>query len=61
MSAQASIAAPLPPSASSPKTGGDWLTEWKPEDPTFWAQTGSKIAWRTMWLTTATLVLSFAT
>ncbi len=59
MSSQA-LAAPALPSAPA-KTGGDWLAEWKPEDPAFWAETGSKIAWRTMWLTTATLVLSFAT
>jgi NNP family nitrate/nitrite transporter-like MFS transporter len=34
---------------------------WAPEDPVFWAETGSRIAWRTLALTTASLVLSFAT
>lgn len=41
--------------------GGDWLDVWKPEDPAFWAEKGSKIAWRTLILTTTTLVLSFST
>ena len=37
------------------------LPEWKPEDATFWEKTGSKIAWRTLILTTTTLILSFST
>ncbi len=37
------------------------LTHWEPEDPAFWEKTGSKIAWRTLWITTSSLVLSFAT
>lgn len=37
-----------------------WLERWTPEDPTFWAETGSRIAWRTLTLTTISLVLSFA-
>ncbi len=61
MGTQATLAAPLPPASAETKSSGDWLTQWKPEDPAFWAETGSRIAWRTMWLTTATLVLSFAT
>jgi NNP family nitrate/nitrite transporter-like MFS transporter len=43
------------------KQGSSWLDVWKPEDETFWKETGSKIAWRTLTLTTITLVLSFAT
>ncbi len=38
-----------------------WLDKWTPEDDTFWNETGSKIAWRTLTVTTITLVLSFAT
>ena len=38
-----------------------WLKKWEPEDPKFWKETGSKIAWRTLTITTITLVLSFAT
>jgi len=37
------------------------LAEWKPEDPQFWEQEGSPIAWRTLVITTLTLTLSFAT
>jgi MFS transporter, NNP family, nitrate/nitrite transporter len=37
-----------------------WIERWEPEDATFWETTGSRIAWRTLALTTATLVLSFA-
>ncbi|MBU2444076.1 MAG: MFS transporter [Bacteroidetes bacterium] len=38
-----------------------WLKEWNPEDPIFWKEKGSKIAWQTLTITTITLVLSFAT
>lgn len=38
-----------------------WLEKWTPEDADFWAESGSKIAWRTLIVTTATLTLSFAT
>ena len=37
------------------------ITDWQPEDPAFWEATGKKIAWRTLWVTTFSLVLSFAT
>ena len=38
-----------------------WLEKWQPEDPQFWKETGSKIAWRTLIITTITLMFSFAT
>src|SRR3990170_5787585 len=38
-----------------------WLEKWTPEDPQFWKTTGSKFAWRTLTITTITLLLSFAT
>lgn len=38
-----------------------WLKKWLPEDQGFWEQTGKKIAWRTLWITTIALVFSFAT
>ncbi len=38
-----------------------WLEKWTPEDADFWETTGSKIAWRTLIVTTVTLTLSFAT
>lgn len=37
-----------------------WLDKWDPEDEAFWNATGSKIAWRTLTITTLTLILSFA-
>lgn len=40
---------------------GTWLERWEPEDERFWVETGRRIAWRTLTLTTASLVLSFAT
>jgi len=39
----------------------DLITDWRPEDATFWEQTGKRIAWRTLTITTISLVLSFAT
>ena len=38
-----------------------WLEYWNPEDEQFWESTGKKIGWKTLWITTLTLVLSFAT
>lgn len=40
---------------------GTWLSKWEPENDQFWESEGKKIAWRTLWITTATLVFSFAT
>jgi NNP family nitrate/nitrite transporter-like MFS transporter len=37
------------------------VVRWTPEDPKFWAETGSRLASRTLWITTAALTLSFAT
>jgi NNP family nitrate/nitrite transporter-like MFS transporter len=42
------------------RRGRAWLERWTPEDATFWKETGSRIAWRTLTITTASLVLSFA-
>lgn len=38
-----------------------WLSKWEPENPEFWKETGSKIAWRTLFITTIGLIFSFAT
>ena len=38
-----------------------WLPKWNPEDNVFWESEGKPIAWRTLWITTFSLVLSFAT
>ncbi len=37
------------------------LPRWEPENPQFWKETGSAIAWRTCGLTTFSLIFSFAT
>ncbi|MBR9976837.1 MAG: MFS transporter, partial [Bacteroidetes bacterium] len=37
------------------------LEKWEPDNEEFWTATGSRIAWRTLWITTFSLVLSFAT
>jgi NNP family nitrate/nitrite transporter-like MFS transporter len=41
--------------------GKSWLTTWTPEDVAFWETTGSRVAWRSLVVTTASLVLAFAT
>lgn len=38
-----------------------WLEKWTPEDTGFWETEGSRIAWRTLIVTTLTLTISFAT
>lgn len=38
-----------------------WLTKWDPEDNKLWETEEKKIAWRTLWVTTIALTLSFAT
>ncbi len=38
-----------------------WLSQWDPENQIFWKETGSKIAWRTLIITTIGLTFSFAT
>ena len=49
-----------PAPGTAARRGRAWLETWTPEDETFWRETGSAIAWRTLTLTTITLVLSFA-
>ncbi len=39
--------------------GGTWLSRWEPENPAFWAESGSRLAWRTLGVTTANLTMSF--
>jgi len=48
-----------PPVAPVRRAG--WLETWTPNDEAFWASTGSRVAWRTLILTTLALTLSFAT
>lgn len=36
------------------------LTRWTPEDPTFWKETGSRIAQRNLWISIPALMLAFS-
>jgi len=38
-----------------------FLAEWEPENDDFWKEKGARIAWRTLTITTLTLILSFST
>jgi NNP family nitrate/nitrite transporter-like MFS transporter len=42
-------------------SGAPAALRWEPEDAHFWASTGSRIANRTLWITTGALTLSFST
>ncbi|MBV1798041.1 nitrate/nitrite transporter [Siccirubricoccus sp. G192] len=49
-----------PVGAARPGTpGGTWLDHWEPENPAFWAARGSKVAWRSLGITTFNLTLAF--
>jgi MFS transporter, NNP family, nitrate/nitrite transporter len=37
----------------------NWLSQWTPEDTSFWETTGKRFAWRTLVITTANLTLAF--
>jgi NNP family nitrate/nitrite transporter-like MFS transporter len=52
---------PAQTTPTAPALGGDFLADWRPEDATFWETTGKRIAWRTLTITTLSLILSFAT
>ncbi len=51
----------LPPQSNGGVKSGTWLDRWEPENAEFWEKTGSGIAWKTLVITTTTLILSFAT
>jgi NNP family nitrate/nitrite transporter-like MFS transporter len=36
------------------------VTDWRPEDPTFWETTGKKIAYRNLWISVPALLCGFA-
>jgi NNP family nitrate/nitrite transporter-like MFS transporter len=37
-----------------------WIVDWRPDDETFWEQTGWRIAYRNLWISMPALLLSFA-
>jgi NNP family nitrate/nitrite transporter-like MFS transporter len=43
----------------APARSRTWLTKWLPEDPGFWESEGKQRAWRTLWITTANLIMAF--
>jgi MFS transporter, NNP family, nitrate/nitrite transporter len=54
-------AQPEQPDSSPDKVrSASWLTAWDPEDTRAWDDGASKVAWRTLWVTTFALVLAFA-
>lgn len=54
------LSPPVSPATAPAPRGRSWLEVWTPEDPAFWERTGRRVAWRTLTLTTTSLVLSFA-
>ena len=50
----------LTPARAAATTGESVLTDWRPEDPAFWAEKGRKIARRNLWTSIPALLLSFA-
>jgi NNP family nitrate/nitrite transporter-like MFS transporter len=41
------------------RQGSDWIDRWEPEDQAFWDSGGSRVAWKTLWVTTANLTMAF--
>ena len=42
--------------ASTARTGSEWLQEWNPENEATWDKA---LAWRTLWITTFSLTMCF--
>ncbi|MFO0992515.1 MAG: MFS transporter [Hyphomicrobiales bacterium] len=50
----------MPRPAAVPRSERAVLTDWRPEDPSFWTSKGRQIAKRNLWLSIPALLLSFA-
>jgi NNP family nitrate/nitrite transporter-like MFS transporter len=50
---------PVSTAASAAPSGAD-ITDWRPEDETFWEATGKKIAYRNLWISVPALLCGFA-
>jgi NNP family nitrate/nitrite transporter-like MFS transporter len=48
-----------PSAAARPGHGPD-ITDWRPEDETFWNSTGKKVAYRNLWISVPALLCGFA-
>ncbi|MDR2853379.1 MAG: nitrate/nitrite transporter, partial [Burkholderiaceae bacterium] len=46
-------------STNANPSSGKTLTDWRPEDPAFWQQHGSRIANRNLWISIPALLLAF--
>ena len=53
------MSAPASPKPAVPLNPRTWLSNWTPEDPGFWVSSGSKLAWRTLTITTLNLTVAF--
>lgn len=47
------------PAADKRHQSSTWLKRWEPENEVFWKETGSRLAWRTLTITTANLTMAF--
>jgi MFS transporter, NNP family, nitrate/nitrite transporter len=56
MSTSTTTAKPVP----SPAGTGPDIADWRPEDDTFWASTGKKVAYRNLWISVPALLCGFA-
>ena len=48
------------PAQQGALAGSGAIQDWRPEDPTFWSNTGRRIARRNLWISVPCLLLSFA-
>jgi NNP family nitrate/nitrite transporter-like MFS transporter len=44
---------------AAPARKGRWLARWEPENEAFWSAEGKGLAWRTLGITTANLIMAF--
>jgi len=49
-----------PKASGAAKVSGADIDDWRPEDEAFWASTGSKIAYRNLWISVPALLCGFA-
>jgi NNP family nitrate/nitrite transporter-like MFS transporter len=48
------------PAVASKPGGGTDIADWRPEDESFWASTGSRVAYRNLWISVPALLCGFA-